>query len=523
MTNLSEKHTFLKIYAELNQNFNGYYQQPYELTNLLDGKTYSLLINNQFLSVRQKFTQGNLKIGYWSIETKILQSCLGVTQTSFMGSFAGSEKIDFFLPQDLFDVFPTLIEKIGYPSRYYEGILTPSGRSIWVFGAGLDPICLKIDTFNLDEIKNFNYRRLELHHAEHSLAASNFLKAETNIFQEDAALSIQFDAGAVPSKQTHYTYLVRSLDCKKVQVQPGKDFLVPMYVLVSKEFWQNQNLLQLLGLHKINPKDFFANEIAQGFAQLIRNSLDKSYLHFELHQQNISVHFRQGRFVKLIYHDLLDTVFDSVSYFLKTLTENKVSIDSLKSAYGEVRQMQKKSFFNAHGDLQKKNSKFFAFTVTSLYRRYLRNFGDYTKIYNVYSGDDYLNARKFEAFVLKNLNFTDAELGISDETNENNIDFLRHELFWCIDRYHEVKQGRMLKNVFDQLCSLSETQNSTNGIDLLKQKLDSSFVSCSDAIPFDLEMIDFAKISQLQFLFENRMALGLYGNRPFLLLFFNPE
>ncbi|MBC7740665.1 MAG: hypothetical protein H7061_00610 [Bdellovibrionaceae bacterium] len=500
MTSVNNQNEIIQVYTQLLSNFNGYYEFASQAKNLIDGTTYTFTVNNQFLTVRQKFPASRISISHWKVTRDLLTTPFAFAdKAKFLGTHEG--EIDFYIPSHVIDLFPAL-GALGPAHTVYEGALGLSGRSIWVFRPGLAPICLKIDTLRYPTAMAFNQRRLDLSDIEHSLQINAELSHLKNLFTEDHGVSIEFDPNQVTSKQTHYGYLVRLLDFDKTNIEKS-DFLIPMTALVSDDFYKNTKLLASMQLENLNVSTLFSVDLPRALATLIRQSFLSS-IHFELHQQNLTAHFRKGRFIKLIYHDLLDVVIDPICFLADRL---RLQSSSALELHEQLEKLSTTAFFNLQDEMQVAANETHKFTVTSFYRRYLRNFGNYSRTYNHLLKKEYFLGLEFESKLLEALNFTETELQ-TNNFNHPQAEFLKKQLFWCLQRFHQNQQDKAFRYMLDQLANEKlYARNAVTQNELKKLFQENKIVLCG---PVPIQLINIVNEIASTIYFELNLNLNLF-------------
>lgn len=526
------RHKVIESFALLGYKLNSYHFFPATIRNLLTDQDEQVVIHNQFVPSEIRHATRSLKVGFWRIRAERLRNFACVASADFFGdSTILNGLIDFYFPLDLTDEYPSFTQQLGAPDQVIDGILNPSGRSIWLCPQGGEPVCLKIDTLQLEKRRYFSERALLPLGAMHSISVSNYLNDDIYAATEDRAANIVFRFAYTDGQPKRYTYLLRSYDFKKLDIR-NYDFLVPMVALLSPDLWSNEALVKSLDITR-SAVDLIEGDLASCFAALIKNSLSRTFLHFEVHQQNLSLHLRKGRGVKLIYHDLQDTVFDTVTYFLDQFQRR--GFKEVAAYYHQAAIFQKTNFLNSHGYvlLEGRPTREY-FTVVTAYRRYLRNFGIYNKTLSYFvnlakqqaTGEAhdplrYLADKTFEARVLRVLDFSESDLRIDevDFTDENEKQFLTNDLFWSIQRFHQVFQKNRLQHFIETVHrdNLPSEEIATTS---LKTLLQTKTTVASNGFPVSVTDITEGKIKRVRGFYENRVLLVTYGNEDYLLVVF---
>lgn len=466
-----------EIMAKLAVEYNSYYQRIYTFRELLLQEPMQLLVSTQFVEGRVRFKHASaLPVLAWETDFETLQKMDLKYIEIFKSQFSPkNSKVRILIPEPLAEHFEEIITSLkSFESTLQSkgsvwsqlknsirfqrdvGIITSSGRSFWVgWHAATSferPFCFKIDTLEILTARDYiNYRRLSPEDAKLAVLINDLLEKilqeknnHKNFLNENLAVHLQ------SQKTDHtrrYVTLERQIDFKRCNIQRG-DFLIGMQVLLSPDFWQTKKNLRVIGIRGTNLGDYFSEHLVRGFAELIRNSVEHTFLHFEIHQQNLTCHLRKGHLQQILVHDLQDTIFDPVSFLMSSARAQWP--EKLK----QISQLYKVRFFNFYGEqrLNIKNHSHY-FVPGSFYRRYFRNFGNYTRIFNQASGEDYLFSRKLEALVVRQLNYSEEELGLDGPEGKKikdarNYLFLREHLFWIISRRIWVKQQKMLEQIF---------------------------------------------------------------------------
>jgi len=518
---LRHKKEIVKLFSLLGYKLNSYHSLAVKVNNLISSKQENVIVYNQFVPSYMRHPIERLRVGYWRLEATDLKKIKSVISFDFFGDTKKYPYVEFYFPLDLSAEYPGLLEALSDPQEMLEGHLNPSGRSIWVLPEKRNPVCLKIDTIQLNNRRFFSERVLLPRGVEHSIFATDYLKHQIYNCSEDRGGNIFFNYNYSDGTPKRYTYLLREFDFKKLGICRN-DFLIPVVAILSTEFWSNAELLHNIEIKK-SATEFLAEDFAKCYADLIRNSLDKTFLHFEMHQQNLSLHMRNGNAVKIIYHDLQDSVFDPITYFLKQCSEN--GFKNINQYYDFILSFQKTSALNVHGHLllhDQVTREYF--TVTSIYRRYLRNFGGYNKSLNYFINSirnqgEYFLDRSFECQILKYLAFEGQNLNLNEEVFNSKKDkgFLENDLFWSIHHYHAVLQ----KKLFDQFKhAILNSKQRVKEIDVskLESMLKTTVTICSTGFPTNISNIDFSAVTKVIDVFNERILLVTYENKDFLLI-----
>lgn len=511
----------IKILAQLGARYNSHYRAQFVSQNLFDGVDYRLNFFSKFIPVSSRYRSMQVDMLYWILTTEQLKHLqnleVNITESSqsLGNSLASSlkNKIEIYIPRDLVANFSYLVDQLPPPHRVLSAVLTPSGRSFWVFDEmdeQFAPHGIKINTGFIDDLVSFNRKKLSASDVEYALLVSEYLKLEKNIFCESSGVSF-IPRNAQPDQA--YVCQRRSLDFKRCDIRKD-DWLVPLHTLCGPDFWQDTQMMQTIGLDKFGAEAFFTQQLPKAFAELIRNSLDKTFLHFEVHQQNLTAQLRNGHLVKLIYHDLLDTVFDPVTYFL-------LHPDAYEKKLELVTKLTGSQHFNCAGEIRNYERTLHDFTVTNFYRRYLRNFGEYQMVSNYFCGKNIFYSHDFEVAVLMHLKLTDEELQIDELSERLPNEVLKRasqDLFWCIERLIDCKQRAALKNILQITPSdwpSSEPSTSEQFMKMYRQR--NGYVSLT--FPNQEKFMDQQLFGKVQQTPDQRLFWGSYDKRPFIAVF----
>jgi hypothetical protein len=463
----------ISIMAKLAVNYNSYYSQTYSFTDLLSKRPRKLNVFTQFFPPRVRFRQTFMPVTIWYAKAELLPK-LEVETFEVMTSKENQNKewVEIYIPEVLKDTFSILQNKLlkAYDSYGPEqinqetvsGVLTSSGRTFWLPSMKRGPIGFKIDTLDIKTVTPFlNSRRLDPGHVRLALLVTKHLgkTAFSNFFNEEEGLHIQASA-----ESQRYVALERSLDFDATGVQNG-DFLVPMQAIASGGFWEEPGNLKIFGLENTNQAKFFNEQLVRGFAELIKNSLEETFFHFEVHQQNLTCHIREGVLQRILVHDLQDVIFDPTCYLLSALP------DGWHERLAFISEVYRSRFFNFYGEarLNIENHRHY-FTPSTFYRRYFRNFGNYTRIYNRACNEDYLFSRKMEELLVSELNYSESELGLTKKIKSHpNFPLLSKNPFWIIDRRIAAQQQIFMQKIFSSLNAEAQKLSESEIENLIKR------------------------------------------------------
>jgi hypothetical protein len=296
-----------------------------------------------------------------------------------------------------------------------------------------------------------------------------------------------------------------------------RDFLLPMHALGSKEFWKQKELLKVLEI-KSPPHIFFEEQIAPCLADMIKNSINCTCMHFEAHMQNMSLQIRKGKAVKFIYHDLQDVMFDPVIYFcnhiLKVNSKNTSQLEkAIEESYEVIDNFQLSRTINSQGERVNDSARGYeTYTVVSFWRKYIRNLGDYTRIYNFFKGDDYFSGRRFEAAILRHLNFSNDDL----DGNKNRENMKQH-LFWCLDKYYKRLNNSKVSAAVERMAPIIEKKEILNLKEFTAKIQYYQYVT-SGHFPTRPELVESNLIAEIRDLKDGKIFYFKYDSKDVLLI-----
>jgi hypothetical protein len=258
------------------------------------------------------------------------------------------------------------------------GYLNPGGRTLFVLFSNGEAFTLKVDTSAESGLSAENRKPLSRASMQLSRFNSWHLKQFGSYASEEEFCQLDMAATEAPCM---FGYIMRTdrLKCSLLQ----KDFIIPAYCFFSDIFWQNRKLLSNLGLGSLKNRADIATWLVENFSAGLFSFLDhallKSHLHAEVHQQNLTCLVRGGALVKFQYHDLLDCVWDPLSYVLDLILNKKTAL-----VMEEWLKTIESSLFQAFGAVPSSNADNARalISIGSWWRRWIRSFGQYDRWIN---------------------------------------------------------------------------------------------------------------------------------------------
>lgn len=324
-------------------------------------------VENGFLPLKktlaaQKGLQG--KAPYWKLtEAKLKHPAItGTTDNSFP-----------YLSAHLWDR-PTqrLLEKVLGPA---DGVLNQEVlvnlRTVCAFSdtssvlskeqSVFDPINLKFSQYQKDEKLDLSpavRKRIFLANNEMS-----HLLRDNPVFLNERS-GVIFD---LPEEDTFFYQLHRQFPFEQMQLD-GQDLYLPLFAVYSQQI--RNTALEKLIFDQHDKLSWFKQNVARPLMRIIFDSFFKYGVHFELHQQNISVLLRQAQTESLFIQDFYDVLEDPVSQALLKPFDAESRVTRQRAPLGLCNEMGFSSEAQGTQSL---------LALGSWYRLYLRDFGQHEK------------------------------------------------------------------------------------------------------------------------------------------------
>lgn len=486
------------IYVKLATLFNSHYRKNVDAWDLKNRKTVPVLVFSQFLPVKLKYTRAEVKILVWDLRHQDLKRL----KIGYYSLNNKKQKHRFYIPDFMMSATEELRAKLPGNCSEIKGHLMPSGRTI----SFCDPksstplLSIKVNTVMQTSPADFISKKLSAGDIKHSIRVSQKL-SQFNYFSTEASGYALF-AGS--KKTPTYGYLVRTFDFGARNIKKS-DFFIPVVAFLSENFWGDTSLLNALSLQRTHLKKYLLDQFPVALSELLADSHFRSHIHFELHQQNLTLQVRNGTIVRLHYHDFLDCVFDPLTYFFKN-----VSPDNAGQIKQTIKQICKDSLFNSQGEIRNHPRVFSDFSTVNIYSRYLRNLGDFdgsiSSLLQTPFRNGFFEAQLKAAFEKQVLKF-DAKLSRPSDS-----------LF----RYLDIVQQNFLNNSIVGLKEAYDTENFV--VRLLPEnflkiyKTTKGFVSA--AMPTDLRLLEAEFLTEIFYDSKLDYYYGTYKNNNFVAIFF---
>lgn len=417
-----------ELYAKLSLLFNSYFELRREYVNKLSGLSEKLIFISPYVDSYKEKAADNCPVYFWNLDKK-RQNLLreGTRHIEYFGAVPTAK---IFLPLQLRGSYEVLFRILGEPDGQSDGWLTSSGRSLWINNEGV-PLGLKFDTSQLVKAGPFSERFLAEVSLWHSIHVAKELDTEKNIFIENEGLSITFEQKDVTGAEEYLRLTFMTRRPNPLSRFKKNDNLIPLASFFSARLWAENSLRTRLGLSA--DKEAALEQLAQRLAEMLANSLLKTAIHFEAHQQNLNLHVSDEKIQKIICQDLQDTMLDPIGFFEK---ENPQCDADNENVYHRIFDLQRLTHFNSQGELIKHDGWLReALTISAFYRRYLSNLGHLNESAAALTEQkNFMNT----AFEQKVLRYLKKEIPLSEEALSTPAgeasSVLQGDLYWYIDR-----------------------------------------------------------------------------------------
>lgn len=492
----------LHIYALLTAKFNSQIRETQTFQHLLNKNEYRIAIKKPYLPVSEKYGDCERMVGEWPLERvshNLVVNAIGQTTAS-----------SFFYPLDLLELDPKIKHALGEPEYIHKAFLLSSGRSLMVIPPDRDGFVLKVDTSNYSQLKNYSMRLLTEQNINFCAEVSDYCGRFHPIFPEKSGVTV---LDKLPVDRTREAGLRTLIRIPFISSMQKDDYLVPVTAFFSEEFWANGDLLKSLGIRTELRSEMFG-QLARLMARQIKTSLSESFMHFQAHQQNLTLLIRQSEIVELINHDLIDTLYDPVSHLLKVLTDAEQNHtenfqEQLASLYEFQYTLARYYSLNMHGQLIVPDSIPRGFTVLSYYLRFLHNLGEFASYHRFYTGKD-----DFYAQVYRHLN-EDGFSAHHDTGNGTEHAVDSAFFFHSLDRVHRNFQKTQLDGLKSSIQKMNLRRLS---VDALMSVIHNSRTVASFGFPPHIRDIQTEKISAVCDLYLGRVFFISYDGQPCLVV-----
>lgn len=492
---LRQRNQNLHLYALLCSKFNSQIPETRTFRNLLNQKTYSVFFKKPYVPTSEKY--GNLErtVGEWPLNRLSGQLHVNVIGKADMPSF--------YYPLDLLELEPEIKLILGKPRHVHTAYLLSSGRSLMVIPEKSEAFTLKIGTSAYSGLKAYSMRLLNENNIHFCSLISDYCGRFHPLFPEKSGASVSSEVSVDQTHQLSLTAMIRKPTLPSVR---ANDYLVPITAFFSERFWSQKDLLQDLGINLKSRSDMF-DKLAQLLAVQIETSFQKSFMHFQAHQQNLTLLIRHGQIVELINHDLTDTLYDPVTHLLHTLcantsSSNRLQKDQLSSLYEFQYTLARFYNINLHGQLIVPESNQSGFSVLSYYLRFLHNLGEFSVYHQFFTGRD-----DFYQQLCHHL-----KIGDDSQKTTGSAFFFRQ-----LDCLHREIQNTYLNNLARAV--FAGDFKKMNSADVARLIQTSRTVS-SYGFPPHIRDLQPESISQARDLYSGRVIFCFYDEKPCLLICF---
>lgn len=442
-------------YAQLGALFNsGFYIDKY-ITDILGERT---LVQSTFpfLPSNKEYLGWESTIAVYHLtEEQLKEKSIRLKK---IANVHANQTFEILIPDSLERLTQFFHDTFGEPQTYYLGIMNCGGRSFWCFSEDTTKpsFGVKFGTYTAPEKDIFiRNRYLSEWGIEKSVMYSDELKYDNTLMNEDYGVWLEYNDRQDTKNSWQHSFLIRGW--KNVESLESDDALIPAYTLLSKDFWSKTELLEKLGLPKFSNgkeiKSWFIDQLAPWYAKYLANSLFKTGLHLELHQQNIAALVRKGQIVAMGCQDLQDMCEDPITRFL--LYYDSTPIEKL---------IRPRLYSGILGEFITSPPRMKPYaSITGWNRQYLRSIGQYDRCMNVnFDGEEYLDYH-FEHAVyghLKKLAFEEFDIDI--KINDSDPDRLFKGIALAQFNYQQRLLNKFVRNnnfsfvetSFDEACAL---------------------------------------------------------------------
>ncbi|AGH96806.1 ferric iron reductase [Pseudobdellovibrio exovorus] len=242
----------------------------------------------------------------------------------------------------------------------------PRGSNKGVF---CDPTLLKFSHYQKDEARDLSPAvRKGIFLA--NIEMSHLLKDNPVFLNEHSGTT--FD---LPDENTFFYQLQRQLPFEQMQLD-GQDLYLPIFAIYSQQLRQTALEKLIFGATVSSAQSstdylaWFKQNVARPLMRVIFDSFFKYGIHFELHQQNLTVLLRQAQTESLFVQDFYDVLEDPVAQALLKPFDAEAIVTRQRAPLGLCNEMGFAS------DEQGPKS---LLAIGSWYRLFLRDFGQHEK------------------------------------------------------------------------------------------------------------------------------------------------
>ncbi len=352
-------------------------------------------------------------------------------------------------------------------------------------------------------------RFLSVRNILNCIEMNRLAKKSHYIFQEASGGVVYNKISTRLTAQNELTYLIRTFDLDTANF--GSDtILLPLTTVLSSHFWASSDLLKSLNLTG-DKNELLFQSLAEKLSDNTCTSLTESFMHFMAHQQNLCIAVEKGKVRALIYQDLHDTLFDTISFLLEQI--NSKGLADIEELYSELYDSAKVSDINLNNQMLFPGASRSGGDILAYYLRFYK----YLSRYDFYFArlSPIKNLFGFMAERIYNDKRLDAirEQIIDDDALSAN----RKNLFWLIDRAHYLLEKQKIESL--QL-NLNFTELRKLTAEEVYFTLSKSRIICSRDFPLHLIDVETQKIESAYDLYNGRIIFVIYDGKPCLLISF---
>jgi hypothetical protein len=240
------------------------------------------------------------KVSYWDVDPQTPGlSTVGLVEASPFRTAEGKVRIYcHYLDKKRFD-WLSRSDVLGKPTDTIDAKMTSAARTLLLFPKTGLPFMLKFSG-------EWDKRRKKLTRDEVRSSVERSLHQRTNRALVPEPAGLLFEG---PDLEHNVIYRPLPLP-RQGGLQPG-DVLLPAHVLMSRRFGRTKLGRKIFARHGGSAEAWFRDALAPQIADLVLDSLERSFTHLELHGQNIDLLIgADGTLRRVFVKDLLDVAHD---------------------------------------------------------------------------------------------------------------------------------------------------------------------------------------------------------------------
>jgi hypothetical protein len=304
-----------------------------------------------------------------------------------------SSNLDFFSVHFADKSGQDLLTKLlGAPDGWMNQQMLTNRRTVVAKIESEDYFLLKFPNLNL-QLPTMSFEKY-LNIFNYNLSVGERLKSEDKILKENKGSLLTFELDSVSFA---YYNIQRTIPFQNMKLD-GSDLFLPLFSLYSPMLKKTEFSEKIYGTDDFI--NWFQKNISEKLINIVLDSYFNLGIHFELHQQNISVLLQNQSVSDLFVHDLFDVIEDPIYQALLGLPFY---------SFPDVNRM---SSLPICGTIQNSEAHFLnqpeLKSLGSWYREYLRDYGEHEKaVQNVFSpneGRSFSFSASFNKLISKRLN-----------------------------------------------------------------------------------------------------------------------